>query len=32
MRNISNAAETGANLATLTQLATTVYQFVLKLL
>lgn len=32
MRNISDAAETGANLATLTQLATTVYQFVLKLL
>lgn len=31
MRNISDAAETGANLATLTQLATTVYQFVLKL-
>lgn len=32
MRNISNIAETGANLATLTQLATTVYQFVLNLL
>lgn len=31
MRNISDVAETGANLATLTQLATTVYQFVLKL-
>lgn len=31
MRNISDAAETGANLAALTQLATTVYQFVLKL-
>ena len=27
MRNINNVAETGANLATLTQLATMVYQF-----
>jgi len=32
MQNISNVAETGANLATLTQLATTVYQIVLNLL
>lgn len=31
IRNISDVVETGANLATLTQLATTVYQFVLKL-